>query len=141
MQGGFSADPLAPLFIHQHRNDTTAHCQHSDEYLSLLAYAPQGRVRMKGVWQLFLIVCERKSHGKHERSFLYKENFSEVMFPFQREREGRGIGSDCVTQRLGFPEWTYKVRDFYSDKSLILQLSRTFFGYFFIVYVIFYPGI
>lgn len=116
MQGGFSAETFGrPFLTHQHRNDTTAHSQHSDVYLSLLA--PQGRVCMKGVWQLFLIVCERKSHGKHERSFLYKENFSEVMFPFQREREGRGIVSDCVTQRLGFPGWTYKVQDFI-QKSL-----------------------
>lgn len=56
--------------------------------------------------------------------------------------EGRkGLGSDCITQRLGFPGWAQKVRDFYSEKSLILQLSRTFFGYFLTVYVIFYPAI
>lgn len=59
---------------------------------------------MKGVWQLLLIVCERKSHGKRGRSFLYKENFSEVMFPFQREREGRDLGLTALHKGSDFQD-------------------------------------
>ena len=47
---------------------------------------------MDAVWELLLLACVRKSHRKHEGLFLYKENFSDIMFHFQKEMEREELG-------------------------------------------------
>lgn len=92
------------------------------------------------MWPLSNILYERATKTCGE-PFLYKANFSAVMFHSQMETGRSEVGSHWVMQRRGFPGWTEKLFQFYSEKSSRwLQLSATFFGYFKGVYVVFYRG-